>query len=392
MTAVSAATKLVGASTPPPSRGWDAARADVLMQLGQLAGDVPLDDFLDAAAGMLAASVDSPRAGIVSRAAEGAPFVTLCATEMPFDPQSLFPDGSPLADSRALIADVIARRSALIINDREAIPALTRKVWPEASRLVIVPIVRRNEVVALAAAEGRGQDYTDEDGRLLHMVADLILTVVERERARASAAKEMSDHRRTFWSIVEAMSKLTEIRDPYTAGHQRAVGELCAAIGEELGLDRHTVDGLQVAGHLHDLGKVGVPSEILVKPGRLSSAEMALVRTHCQLGLDIIDGISFPWDIARPIVEHHERLDGSGYPHGLAGDQIGFSSRVVMVADVVEAMSSPRPYRSTWSVESAVAEIRLGAGRLYDEAVVEACCSVIAKNGGRLPHGPISRD
>ncbi len=192
--------------------------------------------------------------------------------------------------------------------------------------------------------------------------------------------------------IVEAMSKLTEIRDPYTAGHQRAVGELCAAIGEELGLDRHTVDGLQVAGHLHDLGKVGVPSEILVKPGRLSSAEMALVRTHCQLGLDIIDGISFPWDIARPIVEHHERLDGSGYPHGLAGDQIGFSSRVVMVADVVEAMSSPRPYRSTWSVESAVAEIRLGAGRLYDEAVVEACCSVIAKNGGRLPHGPISRD
>ncbi|HNJ98967.1 MAG TPA: HD domain-containing phosphohydrolase [Ilumatobacteraceae bacterium] len=129
-----------------------------------------------------------------------------------------------------------------------------------------------------------------------------------------------------------------------------------------------------------------MPSEILVKPGKLTDAEMALVRTHCQFGLDIIDGISFPWDIARPVIEHHERLDGSGYPHGLAGEQIAFASRVVMVADVVEAMSSPRPYRSTWSVAAALAEIRLGAGRLYDQVVVEACCGVIARNGGKLPH------
>lgn len=393
MAEVSAASRPDGvAAEPTSSPKWAAARADVLLQLGRLADDVPLEAFLTSAAQMLADSVDSPRAGILTRAGEGAPFVALCATEFPVDPQSYFPDGHPLADSRELIDEVLERRRALILNDREEIPTQSRQVWPGVTRLVVVPIVRRDVVVALAAAEGCTEPYTSDDADMLQMVADLVLSVVEREHAREAAAREVFEHRRTFWAIVEAMSKLTEIRDPYTAGHQRMVGVLSAAIGEDLGFDRHAVDGLQVAGHLHDLGKVGVPSEILVKPGKLSEMEMALVRTHCQFGLDIVDGISFPWEIARPVIEHHERLDGSGYPRGLVGDQIALASRVVMVADVVEAMSSPRPYRSSWSVEAALTEIRLGAGRWYDEMVVDACCRVIERNGGRLPNTRLHLD
>jgi len=378
--------RFLGADRDPstPTR-WKSARAEVLLALGELAGDVPLDRFLESAGRMVASAVQSRHASIYSRLGEGSPFVTLCATDMPVDPQQFFPDGQPFADAQSLIAAVVGERTALMINDPAQLPPSGRALWPEAQRVLVVPIVRRNEVIALAVAEGSTKDYTDEDGSTLRLVADLVLSVVERERAREATAVEVAEHRRTFWSIVEAMSKLTEFRDPYTAGHQRSVAALSAAIGQEFGLADHDVDGLRAAGHLHDLGKIGIPSEILVKPGRLSEVEMSLVRTHCQIGLDIIAGISFPWDIARPVIEHHERLDGSGYPHGLAGDEIALASRVVAVADVVESMSSPRPYRSTWSVEWAVEEIRRGAGLQYDAAVVEACCEVIRRHGGHLP-------
>ena len=167
------------------------------------------------------------------------------------------------------------------------------------------------------------------------------------------------------------------MRDPYTAGHQRRVGELAAAIAQELGLSDDKIHGLRLAASIHDLGKIKVPAEILAKPGKLTNIELMLIKAHAQAGYDILKDIAFPWPIATIVWQHHERLDGSGYPLGLKDDQILFESRIMAVADVVEAMASHRPYRPSLGMEATLAEIERGRGSAYDPAVVDACLKVI---------------
>ncbi|MBK7903256.1 MAG: HD domain-containing protein [Proteobacteria bacterium] len=175
------------------------------------------------------------------------------------------------------------------------------------------------------------------------------------------------------------------MRDPYTAGHERRVAALAVAIAAELGLDSVVQEGLDVAGHLHDVGKVMVPSEILSKPGKLSPIEMQLVQGHCQAGYNILSSVDFPWPVADIILQHHERLDGSGYPGGLKGEAILRQARILAVADVVEAMSSHRPYRSGLGVTVALAEIERGSGTAYAQDVVEACLRLFREKNYRFP-------
>ena len=187
--------------------------------------------------------------------------------------------------------------------------------------------------------------------------------------------------RRTVEGAVLAMSHVVETRDPYTAGHERRVSELATAISAEMGMEGEELTALRLAGLIHDLGKVAVPAEILSKPGRLSTVEFDLIKQHAQTGFDILAAIDFGQPVAEMVLQHHERLDGSGYPRGLSGAEILPEARILAVADVVEAMSSHRPYRAALGMEAALAEIREHAGVRYDADVAAACYRVVEEQG-----------
>ena len=175
---------------------------------------------------------------------------------------------------------------------------------------------------------------------------------------------------------IEVLSNTTEAKDPYTAGHQRRVAQLPAAIGRQLGLNEEAQTILSLAGAIHDIGKINIPGEILSKPGKLNPIERRLIETHSTAGYEILKNLVLPWPLARIIYQHHERLDGSGYPQRLSGEAIMMEARVIMVADVVESMMSHRPYRMALGQEAALAEIRDGSGTRYDPAVVDACVAL----------------
>jgi PAS domain S-box-containing protein/putative nucleotidyltransferase with HDIG domain len=172
---------------------------------------------------------------------------------------------------------------------------------------------------------------------------------------------------------LAALSRLTETRDPYTAGHQRRVGDLASAIAAKMGLDETMVTLIRQAGQVHDVGKTAIPAEILTRPGRISALDFELVKTHCEVGADILEQASLPWPIAEVARSHHERIDGSGYPRGLARGEIILPARIVAVADVVEAMTHHRPYRAGLGIDAALAEIARGADVIYDEEVAHTC-------------------
>ncbi|MCF7794239.1 MAG: HD-GYP domain-containing protein [Candidatus Cloacimonetes bacterium] len=173
--------------------------------------------------------------------------------------------------------------------------------------------------------------------------------------------------------IIQAMSNTSEMRDPYTAGHQKRVKELAVAIGREMKVDKDKLEGLKFAGIIHDIGKISVPSDILSKPGKINIMEFEVIKNHSQVGYDLLSTIEFPWPISTIVHQHHERMDGSGYPNGLKGDEILVESRILAVADVVEAMTSHRPYRAALGTEKALEEIKAHTTDYYDPDVVKAC-------------------
>ena len=191
--------------------------------------------------------------------------------------------------------------------------------------------------------------------------------------------------------VIDAISRTVEVRDPYTAGHERRVSQLAVAIARELGLDEERTEGLRVAGELHDVGKIIVPAEILASPGRLTEWEFALIKAHSETSFEILQSIDFPWPLAEMARQHHERMDGSGYPQGLAGEEILLEARILAVADVVEAMSSYRPYRPALGMDAALAEIEANRGRLYDAAVVDGCLRVVRDEGFAFSADPSPR-
>ena len=201
------------------------------------------------------------------------------------------------------------------------------------------------------------------------------------------ARLETLNNKKLHLSLMETIGiarDLGELRDPYTAGHEQRVGDLAKAIAAEMGLDETRQIGLMISGYLHDIGKINVPTEILCKPGKLTPEEFALVKTHVQTGYELLKNVTFPWEISRPLLEHHERLDGSGYPNHLAGDQISIEGRILAVADVIEAMSSYRPYRPALGIEPALAEIERGCGTIYDDKVVAVCLKIFRENGYKM--------
>lgn len=198
------------------------------------------------------------------------------------------------------------------------------------------------------------------------------------ERDRREVLREhLAEIENVLGQTVQAISLAMEVRDPYTSGHQDKVAQLAAAIGRDLGLDHERQKGLELAAAVHDIGKLGVPADLLSLPRRLDSTEMTLVRGHVEWGYRILQGIDFPWPVANIVRQHHERLDGSGYPQGLKQDDILLEARIVAVADVVESMAAHRPYRPALGLDQALAEIDRGSGTIYDPLVVAACHRIL---------------
>jgi HD-GYP domain-containing protein (c-di-GMP phosphodiesterase class II) len=263
--------------------------------------------------------------------------------------------------------------------------------WREAARQrgyqssIALPLgVASSPFGALTINAQEPNAFGNEEVKLLKELADdlgfgieTLRTRVERNRIAAENLHQQEVLSQSFQDSIKAIGATVELRDPYTAGHQRRVGQLAVAIAQELGWRQETIHGLDLAASLHDLGKISIPAEILSKPGRLSEVEFALIKTHPQAGYEIVKDVKFPWPIGQVILQHHERLDGSGYPNGLKGEQILAEAKIIAVADVVEAMASHRPYRPGLGIDVAAAEIEKGRGTAYEPAIADACLKLL---------------
>ena len=233
----------------------------------------------------------------------------------------------------------------------------------------------------LSVSIPRGLVGDKEEQSLFREVAsDLALALhdIELEEERKRAKQKLQ---KTLEETIYALASAIEMRDPYTAGHQKRVTKLACAIAKEMGLSKEQIEGIRMAGLIHDIGKISIPSEILTKPGKLNDLEYSLIKTHPQAGYNILKGIEFPWPVAQIVLQHHERMDGSGYPQGLCGKDILLEARILAVADVVEAMSSHRPYRPAYGIDKALEEISKNKGILYDPEVVNACLRLFNQKG-----------
>lgn len=211
--------------------------------------------------------------------------------------------------------------------------------------------------------------------RLRHHLSDMV------DERTAQLLESEQKLKTNLLDSVAMLAAIVEMRDPYTAGHQRRVAEISVAIAKIMQLTQTQIEGIQLAGVVHDVGKIQIPSEILVKPSQLSDIEFELIKTHAQNGYELLKTVDYPWPIAQIVLQHHERLDGSGYPYGLKADQILLEAKVIMVADVVESMASHRPYRPGLGIEAALKEIEARRGTAYDPAVVDACCKLFREQG-----------
>ncbi|MDZ7698916.1 MAG: response regulator [Deltaproteobacteria bacterium] len=270
----------------------------------------------------------------------------------------------------SLVEHVISHHpdTAVIMVTAEDDPETVEKALEIGAYGYIVKPFQRSEVIINVASALRRQRLEVESRNY-------------REDLERMVADRTAKLEQTLDGIIQVVAHTVESRDPYTAGHQVRVAGLACAIAEEMECPQDQVKGIRMAGSIHDLGKITVPSEILSKPIRLSDIEFALIKTHPQVGYDILKDIDFPWPVAEITYQHHERLDGSGYPRGLKGEEIIPEARIMSVADVVEAMASHRPYRPAVGLEKALEEIETNAGSLYDPEAVKACLTLFRQKG-----------
>ena len=212
----------------------------------------------------------------------------------------------------------------------------------------------------------------------------IVSDITERKMAEEKLQKTLESLKRAVGTTIQVLVSMLESRDPYTAGHQSRVADIARAIATEIGLANEIIEGIRVAGSIHDIGKISIPGEILSKPTKLTDIEFSLVKEHPQSGYEMMKNVESPWPLAQIVQQHHERIDGSGYPNKLKGDEIIIEARIMAVADVVEAMSSHRPYRASLGIDSALEEIEKNKGILYDDTVADACLRLFREKGYQL--------
>ena len=246
---------------------------------------------------------------------------------------------------------------------------------------------KRAAELALANSEliFQNQEKEKRAAELVIANKELAFQNLEKEKRAAELVIVNEELHGALMNTVRVAMILSEMRDPYTAGHERRVAEIAVAISAELGFNSHQQEGIRVAGYLHDVGKIKIPAEILSKPGKLTDNEYNLIKEHAQSGYDVLNRVHFPWPIADVALQHHERLDGTGYPQKLKFEDIIQEARILAVADTVEAMSSHRPYRAGLGIEKALAEIENGRGTKFDPAVVNVCLKLFREQGYKIP-------
>ena len=213
----------------------------------------------------------------------------------------------------------------------------------------------------------------------------ILMNISERKQAEVKLQQTLDSLRNAVSTTIKVLVSALEARDPYTAGHQLRVADLARAIATEMGLDQEKIDGIRMAGSIHDIGKLSIPAEILSKPTKLTNLEFSLIKEHSQNGYEMLKDVESPWPLAQIVYQHHERFNGTGYPQKLKGDEILIEARIMGVADVVEAMASHRPYRAGLGIDAALDEIRKNKGVLYDPAVADACLKLFLEKGYQLP-------
>jgi putative nucleotidyltransferase with HDIG domain len=258
-----------------------------------------------------------------------------------------------------------------------------------------VPLIAKGKAVGFLTIDHREPGvYGEESVEIAEAFAGQVAIAIENARLYEEAQRELAERKRaeeglrqsygqlqrTLEGTVNVLVSTIEMKDPYTAGHQRRVAELACAIANKMGLSEEPVEGIRMAGLIHDIGKITVPAEILSKPGQLNELEWGMIKAHPQIGYNILRPIEFPWPVADIVLQHHERVDGSGYPQGLASDEIMPEAKILAVADVVEAMASHRPYRPTRGIDTALEEILQNKGILYDPEVVDVCLKVFTED------------
>ena len=249
-------------------------------------------------------------------------------------------------------------------DDREKLRDLLEHV--DRSPVVLRWIKKNGEVVW---AEQLNVPIYDIDGRLI-AIEGIARDVTERQKANEAL-------KRAFNSVVSVLSDMLNLKDPYTQFHEKNVAKLALEIAERMGLDEFTIESIRVASMVHDIGKINIPTEILSKPGKLSDIEFEMIKKHPETAYEILRKVDLPWPVADIVYQHHERLDGSGYPRHLKSDEILLEAKIIIVADVIEAMSSHRPYRAALGFEAAIEEIKKNAGVLYDAKIVQICTSIL---------------
>jgi putative nucleotidyltransferase with HDIG domain len=267
---------------------------------------------------------------------------------------------------------------AVIVPQAEADPRfdpdLDAKSGFHTRSLVSVPLKHQDRLLGVIQVLNKRPplEFDQEDLELLTLLAQPIATALANAQAYTRLAQVSQQ-------VIKTLSTTVELRDPYTAGHQRRVAEISTAIAQEMGLDEDRQELIRIGCILHDIGKIVVPAEILSKPGKINPLEKELVRSHSRVGYELLKEIDFPKEINDIVRQHHERLDGSGYPDGLRGDEITLEARIIAVADVMEAMTFHRPYRPALGVEKALEEISRERGKLLDAEVVDACHRLFQK-------------
>ncbi|HEY5497463.1 MAG TPA: HD-GYP domain-containing protein, partial [Syntrophales bacterium] len=208
--------------------------------------------------------------------------------------------------------------------------------------------------------------------------------ITERKRADEQLQESLDSLRKAVNTTIQVMVSAVETRDPYTAGHQIRSADLAHAIATEMGLPQEKIDGIRMAGKIHDIGKLSIPAEILSNPSKLSELEFSMIKEHARKGFEMLKDVESPWSLAEIVYQHHERMDGSGYPRNLKGEEILIEARILAVADVVEAMASHRPYRAGLGINAALDEIEKNRRIFYDDAVADACLRLFREKGFKL--------
>jgi PAS domain S-box-containing protein/putative nucleotidyltransferase with HDIG domain len=308
----------------------------------------------------------------------------------------LAPDAYLVTDAQTIIAESNQAAAAMLQLDQSSLTGMPLAHFvAEADRAAFQSSLiqlreggaKRNWEFCLQPGEGSPisvsvnvsaqTDHQDQVVRVLWLLRDVREGKAEEERLKSL----LSGLKSSFHGIVDALAAAVEIKDPQTSGHQKRVAQLAMAIGRELDFSLNRLEGLRVAGLLHDIGKIAVPSEILSKPGELNDLECEFIKSHCQIGFDLLKNIDFPWPVLQAIKQHHERMDGSGYPAGLTDRDIILEAKILGVADVVEAMICARPYGPAQGIDKALGELHQKTGILYDPEVVTVCLKLFVEKG-----------